>query len=96
MGQTEATSERRAQENQNYNGNRYCFSVRIRKKNYNYSFVYDYDRRKALDVWKSRVGGGATYRALIEVFLKAGRLDCADAVCGVLKDTRVISTCRGN
>ena len=41
-------------------------------------------RREALGVWKSRLGGRGTYRALIEVFFKAGRLDCADAVCGVL------------
>jgi pentatricopeptide repeat protein len=48
--------------------------------------VYDDDRREALDVWKSRLGSGATYRALIEVFFKAGRLDCADVVCGLFKD----------
>ena len=49
--------------------------------------VYDYDRREALGVWKSRLGSGATYRALIEVFFKAGRLDYADAVCSLLKDS---------
>jgi pentatricopeptide repeat protein len=49
--------------------------------------VYDDDRREALVVWKSRLGSGATYRALIEVFFKAGRLDYADAVCDLLKDS---------
>ena len=57
----------------------------------NFKIVYDHDRREALGIWKSRLGSGATYRALIEVFFKAGRLDCADAVCDLLKgssDTR--------
>lgn len=53
-------------------------------------------RREALGVWKSRLGGRATYRALIDVFFKAGRLDCADAVCGVLLDSEDINTTRGN
>ena len=51
-------------------------------------------RREALGVWKSRLGGRATYRALIDVFFKAGRLDCADAVCGVLLED--INSTRGN
>ena len=38
-------------------------------------------------IWKFRLGSGATYRALIEVFFKAGRLDYADAVCSLLKDS---------
>ena len=46
-----------------------------------------------LGIWKSRLGSGATYRALTEVFFKAGRLDCADAVCGILKP--ITSTLRG-
>ena len=49
---------------------------------------YDDDRREALGIWKSRLGSGATYRALIEVFFKAGRLDYADAVCSLLTDSR--------
>ena len=49
--------------------------------------VYDDDRREALGIWKSRLGSGATYRALVEVFFKAGRLDYADAVCFLLKDS---------
>jgi pentatricopeptide repeat protein len=49
--------------------------------------VYDDDRREALVIWKSRLGSGATYRALVEVFFKAGRLDYADAVCDLLKDS---------
>ena len=44
-------------------------------------------RREALGIWKSRLGSGATYRALIEVFFKAGRLEYADAVCSLLKDS---------
>ena len=55
--------------------------------------VYDDDRREALGIWKSRLGSGATYRALIEVFFKAGRLDYADAVCSLLKDS---SDAKGN
>ena len=47
-------------------------------------------RREALGLWKSRLGSGATYRALIEVFFKASRLDYADAVGILLKD--IIST----
>ena len=54
--------------------------------NYHHSKRY-YDRREALGIWKSRLGSGATYRALIEVFFKAGRLDYADAVCSLLKDS---------
>jgi pentatricopeptide repeat protein len=52
-------------------------------------YYYDHRRREALGIWKSRLGSGATYRALIEVFFKAGRLDYADAVCDLLmiKDT---------
>ena len=42
-------------------------------------------RREALNLWKSRLGGAATYKALIEVFVKAGRLDYAEFVCGLLK-----------
>ena len=51
-----------------------------------FMIVYDYDRREALGIWKSRLGSRATYRALTEVFFKAGRLDYADAVCSLLKD----------
>ena len=44
------------------------------------------NRREALGIWKSRLGREATYRALIEVFFRAGRLDYADAVCDILKE----------
>jgi pentatricopeptide repeat protein len=54
---------------------------------YPYCVLYTHPRREALSVWKSRLGSGATYRALIEVFFKAGRLDYADAVCDLLKDS---------
>ena len=43
-------------------------------------------RRQALSIWKCRLGNRATYKALIEVFMKAGRLDYADFVRGILKD----------
>ena len=39
-----------------------------------------------MGVWKSRLGSRATYRALIEVFFKAGRLDYAEFVSGLFKD----------
>ena len=45
------------------------------------------DRREALGIWKSRLDSGATYRALIETFFEADRLDYADAVCSLLKDS---------
>ena len=45
-----------------------------------------FHRREALGVWKTRLGSGATYRSLIEVFFKAGRLDCAEFVSGLFKD----------
>ena len=47
-----------------------------------------YDRREALGTWKSRLGSGATYRALIEVFFKAGRLDYAEFVSRLLMDVK--------
>ena len=53
----------------------------------NFLTKFDDHRREALGIWKSRLGSRATYRALIEVFFKAGRLDYADAVCSLLKDS---------
>ena len=38
-----------------------------------------------LSIWKSRLGSAATYKALIEVFVKAGRLDYAELVCSILQ-----------
>ena len=43
-------------------------------------------RREALTRWKSGPGKAGTYRALIEVFYKAGKLDYADVVCDLLKE----------
>ena len=43
-------------------------------------------RRNALYIWKSRQGKGATYRALMDVFVRAGRLDCAETIVGILKE----------
>ena len=48
--------------------------------------IYHYHRREALSIWKSRLGSAATYKALIEVFMKAGRRDYAEIVCSLLKD----------
>ena len=36
--------------------------------------------------WKSGLGSAATYRALMEVFVKAGRMDCAKNVVEILKE----------
>ena len=46
-------------------------------------------RREVLSKWKSRLGSAATYRALVEVFIKAGKADYADAVCYLFKDADV-------
>ena len=43
-------------------------------------------RRDALSVWKSRLGSKATYRALMEVFIRAKRADCAETVVDILKE----------
>ena len=36
--------------------------------------------------WKSGLGSAATYRALLEVFVKADRMDCAKNVAEILKE----------
>jgi hypothetical protein len=43
-------------------------------------------RREALSKWKSGLGSAATYRALMEVFIRAGRMDCAKNVVQILKE----------
>jgi F0F1-type ATP synthase epsilon subunit len=43
-------------------------------------------RREALSKWKSGLGSAATYRALMVVFVKAGRMDCAKNVVQILKE----------
>ena len=43
-------------------------------------------RREALNKWKSGLGKAATYRALIQIFLQAGKVDYAEFVCDLLKD----------
>ena len=43
-------------------------------------------RREALNKWKSGLGSAATYRALMEVFVRAGRMDCAKTIVEILKD----------
>ena len=37
-------------------------------------------------MWKSGLGNQATYKALMEVFVKAGRLDCAKTIVEILKE----------
>ena len=36
--------------------------------------------------WKSGLGRAATYRALMEVFVKAGRIDLAESIAEILKE----------
>ena len=42
-------------------------------------------RQHVLIVWKNRKGLDATYKNLLELFLKAGHTECADTICTVLK-----------
>ena len=59
----------------------------INQNGYSIDSVGSYThRREALKKWKSDLGKAATYRALIEVFFRAGRLDYAEFVCNLLKD----------
>lgn len=37
-------------------------------------------------MWKSGLGSQATYRALMEVFVRAGRLGCAKSVVEILRE----------
>ena len=43
-------------------------------------------RREALSIWKSGLGSQATYRALIEVFVRAGRVNCAETIVAILSE----------
>ena len=43
-------------------------------------------RRETLSIWKSGLGSQATYRALMEVFVKAGRVDCAETIVEILSE----------
>ena len=43
-------------------------------------------RREALNKWESGLGRAATYRTLMEVFVKAGRIDLAESVVEILKE----------
>ena len=43
------------------------------------------NRREALGMWRSKQGLRATYGNLLEIFVKAGHSQCAEAVCEVLK-----------
>jgi pentatricopeptide repeat protein len=40
----------------------------------------------------SRVGSAATYRALMEVFVRAGRMRCAESVAEILKEPGTTET----
>ena len=50
-------------------------------------------RREALSRWKARLGRRASYRALVEVFIRADHEDYAEVVCGLL--TKGSSTTTG-
>lgn len=43
-------------------------------------------RREALSRWKARLGRRASYKALVEVFVRAGHEDYAEVVCGLLME----------
>ena len=43
-------------------------------------------RGEALSRWKSGLGKAATYKALIQIFLQAGKVDYAEFVCDLFKD----------
>ena len=38
-----------------------------------------------MSTWKSGLGKAATYKALIKIFIEAGKVDYADKVCDLLK-----------
>ena len=42
-------------------------------------------RRKILSTWKEKKGFDATYKNLLELFLKAGHTECAGTICTVLE-----------
>ena len=44
-----------------------------------------YIRQEALRRWQKKLGLGATYGNLLEVFVEAGHTECAEALCQVLK-----------
>ena len=57
------------------------------------SYAYDSDgvsisyiRREALSRWKRKQGLAATYGNLLELFVKAGHTQCAEALCKVLRE----------
>ena len=39
-----------------------------------------------MSVWKSRLGSQAAYKALMEVFVKAGKVDCAETIVEILSE----------
>ena len=41
--------------------------------------------------WKSGLGSAATYRALLEVFIKVGRTKLAESVVEILKEGAVVT-----
>ena len=43
-------------------------------------------RREALHMWMNRNGDKATYRALIEIFIKADKREHADFICTIIED----------
>lgn len=49
--------------------------------------VLCYYRNAALQLWQETNGLNATYRKLIEIFIKAGKTTYANAVCEVFRMT---------
>ena len=64
------------------------FRCQMKRKSYDKAAIFPtiMHRRETLKKWKSTLGSAATYRALIEVFFKAGKVDYADAVCHLFND----------
>lgn len=48
-------------------------------------FFFLVRRREALKIWKKKLGLRATYKNLLELFVKACHDKCANALCDVLK-----------
>ena len=47
--------------------------------------LLEHCRKEALRKWKEESGPGATYGNLLRIFVKARHLDCADALCDMLR-----------
>ena len=45
-----------------------------------------------MNVWKSRVGAQGTYRALMEVFVRANKRDYAEVIVNILSEGAEVTT----